>query len=305
MRARSTGMPWTALAAAVDGADAALRPAPGTGGPRDDRAHRRPDPAPRVDRVRDPDRPARGPSLLVRDVTAGEGRRPDDPVAVPVPAGPRRGPDTPAPPVERGDRTGAEPDRPRPARRSGARRVGRVAVSLEAALLMIKAGDVERGTERAREDPPGARGRGRRAAPADGGPPAAGARGARADAGAPRDRSRGSRSDTGVVSSFEGDLKRPVPARRRDARLSDSSRSRYEHRQARGGDDRDGPRGHRRRVSSGSRSRTTARGSRRLERATTCGRAGSGLASMRERVELASGTFNLRSTPGEAPSSPR
>ena len=46
-------------------------------------------------------------------------RRPDDPVALPVPAGPRRGPHAAAPPDERRDRAGAEPDRARPARRAG------------------------------------------------------------------------------------------------------------------------------------------------------------------------------------------
>src|SRR6266566_2965818 len=44
----------------------------------------------------------------------GQGRRPDDPLAVPVPPGPGRGPDEAPSAHELGDRTGAEPDRARP-----------------------------------------------------------------------------------------------------------------------------------------------------------------------------------------------
>ena len=67
--------------------------------------------------------------LLVRDVTAGQGRRPDDPLAVQVPAGPRRGPDAAAAPDEQRHRGRAQPHRARPPRRPGAGRVGGVALA--------------------------------------------------------------------------------------------------------------------------------------------------------------------------------
>ncbi len=83
---------------------------------------------PRVEDLGDPRRPtpaaAPGPR---RD--GGPGGRPDDPLVVQIPAGPRRGPDADHAPDQRGDRRGAQPDRARPARRAGAGGLGRIAVA--------------------------------------------------------------------------------------------------------------------------------------------------------------------------------
>jgi len=57
------------------------------------------------------------------------GCRPDDPLPVQVPAGPRRGPDADHAPDQRGDRGRAQPHRARPPRRAGARGLGRIAVA--------------------------------------------------------------------------------------------------------------------------------------------------------------------------------
>jgi hypothetical protein len=83
---------------------------------------------PRIEDLGDPRRPtpatAPGPR---RD--GGPGCRPDDPLLVQVPSGPRRGPDADHASDQRGDRRGAQPDRARPARRAGAGGLGRIAVA--------------------------------------------------------------------------------------------------------------------------------------------------------------------------------
>ena len=83
---------------------------------------------PRVADLGDPRRPAPAAAARPRR-DRRPGGRPDDPVAVQVPAGPRRGPDAPHAPDQRGDRGRAQPHRARPARRAGAGRLGRVAVA--------------------------------------------------------------------------------------------------------------------------------------------------------------------------------
>ena len=99
--------------------------------------------------------PAHAAARARRD--RGAGGRPDDPLALPVPAGSRRGPQPPDAPHERGDRERAQPHRARPARRTGAGRVGRVALARGGA-----AHDPGRrrrpGRRGAHEDPRGARG---------------------------------------------------------------------------------------------------------------------------------------------------
>ena len=82
---------------------------------------------PRVSHVADPRRPA--PPAAARARRHGGARgRPDDPLALQVPPGPRRGPDADHAADERGDRERAQPDRTRPARRTGAGRVGGLAL---------------------------------------------------------------------------------------------------------------------------------------------------------------------------------
>ena len=78
----------------------------------DDQPIRRSHSPPGSDRLRDPHRPAADPRARPRR-QRGEGGRPDDPIALPVPAGPRRGSNAAAPAIERRDRTGTQPDRAR------------------------------------------------------------------------------------------------------------------------------------------------------------------------------------------------
>lgn len=174
--------------------------------------------------------------------------------------------------------------------------VSAASLSLEAALLMIKAGDVERGTDvlvKIREELAGEADALRRLM-AGLRPPVLEERGL-----IPALRETLSRfgTDTGVVTSFEGELKRSVP---RDVetlayRLVQEALSNVgKHAEA-----------------TTVTVLVTAEGSQvRIEieddgrgfetnRARDFLRSGRvGLASMRERVELASGTFTLRSTPG-------
>ena len=83
---------------------------------------------PRIEDLGDPRRPtpaaAPGPR---RD--GGPGGRPDDPLVVQIPAGPRRGPDADHATDQRGDRGGAQPHRSRPARRAGAGGLCRIALA--------------------------------------------------------------------------------------------------------------------------------------------------------------------------------
>lgn len=83
---------------------------------------------PRVEDLGDPRRPTQAAAPGPRR-DGGPGGRPDDPLVVQVPAGPRRGPDTDHAPDQRGDRGGAQPHRSRPARRAGAGGLGRIAVA--------------------------------------------------------------------------------------------------------------------------------------------------------------------------------
>ena len=95
--------------------------------------------------------------VLIRDVTAGARRRPDDPVALPVPAGSRRGPHAGCC-AGRTPRSSRNATGSRATSTTGRSRACRAAsLSLEAALLMIKAGDIDRGARGAHEDPRGAR----------------------------------------------------------------------------------------------------------------------------------------------------
>ena len=162
------GQPWTALAAAVDGRrrvvrHAAARPARARSSGRGSRS---------TSSRASSEIPTTPPRrlLLVRDVTAGTRGRPDDPLALPVPAGSRRGPHAAScdgrTPRSRPSATAS----PATCTTVRCRACRAASLSLEAALLMIKAGETERGLEVLREDPQGARRGGRRAAPADVGP---------------------------------------------------------------------------------------------------------------------------------------
>ena len=174
--------------------------------------------------------------------------------------------------------------------------VSAASLSLEAALLMIKAGDVERGTDvlvKIREELAGEADALRRLM-AGLRPPVLEERGL-----IPALRETLSRfgTDTGVVTSFEGELKRTVP---RDVetlayRLVQEALSNV---------------GKHAEATTVTVLVTADGGQVRIEieddglgfetnRARDFLRSGRvGLASMRERVELASGTFTLRSTPG-------
>src|SRR5918992_681445 len=83
---------------------------------------------PGVTRVRDPHRPTSQTGADPR-CDAGQGRRPDHPLAAEVPAGEGRGSHQLAPADELGDRVGAQPDRAGSARRAGAGCLGRVALA--------------------------------------------------------------------------------------------------------------------------------------------------------------------------------
>ena len=174
--------------------------------------------------------------------------------------------------------------------------VSAASLSLEAALLMIKAGDVERGTDvlvKIREELAGEADALRRLM-AGLRPPVLEERGL-----IPALRETLSRfgTETGVVTSFEGELRRPVP---RDVetlayRLVQEALSNV------------GKHAHAATVTvlvtaEGSQLRVEVEDDGRgfeTNRARDFLRSGRvGLASMRERVELASGTFTLRSTPG-------
>ena len=174
--------------------------------------------------------------------------------------------------------------------------VSAASLSLEAALLMIKSGDVERGTDvlvKIRQELAG-EADALRQLMAGLRPPVLEERGLMP---ALRETVARFEADTGIVSSFEGDLKRPVPrdvetlAYRvvqesltnigKHARATtvmvhvevDDSQLRIE-------------------VEDDGQGFETAR----VRDYLRSGRVG--LAAMRERVELASGTFNLRSSPG-------
>ena len=174
--------------------------------------------------------------------------------------------------------------------------VSAASLSLEAALLMIKAGDVDRGTEllgKIREELAG-EADALRQLMSGLRPPVLEERGLMP---ALRETVARFETDTGIVTTFEGELQRPVArdaetlayrvvqealtnvGKHADATMAtvhvdtDTGQLRVEVE-----DDGRGFETHR--------ARDYLRGGR------------VGLASMRERVELASGTFNLRSTPG-------
>ena len=235
--------------------------------------------------------------VVVRDVTAGQGRRPDDPLAVPVPPGPRRGPHAPS--------CAARTPRSRPSATAIARDLhdgpvqGVIAasLSLEAALLMIKAGETDRGIEvlaKIREELAGEADALRRLMSGLR-PPVLEERGLIP---ACARRSRGSATDHEVTTEFNG---RGARGRAPDDLETLAYRVVQEALSNAGK--------HARRPSSpctsrpttpssGSRSRTTAAGSSRHETREFLRQGRVGLASMRERVELASGTFVVRSSPG-------
>ncbi|MDP9184226.1 MAG: sensor histidine kinase, partial [Actinomycetota bacterium] len=174
--------------------------------------------------------------------------------------------------------------------------VSAASLSLEAALLMIKSGDVERGTEvlvKIRQELAG-EADALRQLMAGLRPPVLEERGLMP---ALRETVARFETDSGIVSSFEGDLKRPVP---RDVEtlayrvVQESLTNIGKHARATTVTvhlDIDGTQ-LRVEVEDDGRGFETAR----VRDYLRSGRVG--LASMRERVELASGTFNLRSSPG-------
>jgi PAS domain S-box-containing protein len=174
--------------------------------------------------------------------------------------------------------------------------VSAASLSLEAALLMIKSGDVERGTDvlvKIRQELAG-EADALRQLMAGLRPPVLEERGLMP---ALRETVARFEADSGIVSSFEGDLKRPVP---RDVEtlayrvVQESLTNIGKHARATtvtvhlDVDDTQ----LRVEVEDDGQGFETAR----MRDYLRSGRVG--LASMRERVELASGTFNLRSTPG-------
>jgi PAS domain S-box-containing protein len=174
--------------------------------------------------------------------------------------------------------------------------VSAASLSLEAALLMIKSGDVERGTDvlvKIRQELAG-EADALRQLMAGLRPPVLEERGLMP---ALRETVARFETDTGIVSSFEGDLKRPVP---RDVEtlayriVQESLTNIGKHARATTVTvhlDIDGTQ-LRVEVEDDGRGFETAR----VRDFLRSGRVG--LATMRERVELASGTFNLRSSPG-------
>jgi signal transduction histidine kinase len=174
--------------------------------------------------------------------------------------------------------------------------VSAASLSLEAALLMIKSGDVEHGTDvlvKIRQELAG-EADALRQLMAGLRPPVLEERGLMP---ALRETVARFETDTGIVSSFEGDLKRPVP---RDVEtlayrvVQESLTNIGKHARATTVTvhlDIDGTQ-LRVEVEDDGQGFETARARDYLR----SGRVG--LASMRERVELASGTFNLRSSPG-------
>jgi PAS domain S-box-containing protein len=174
--------------------------------------------------------------------------------------------------------------------------VSAASLSLEAALLMIKSGDVERGTGvlvKIRQELAG-EADALRQLMAGLRPPVLEERGLMP---ALRETVARFESDSGIVSSFEGDLKRPVP---RDVEtlayriVQEALTNIGKHARATTVTvhlDIDGTQ-LRVEVEDDGQGFETARARDYLR----SGRVG--LASMRERVELASGTFNLRSSPG-------
>ena len=174
--------------------------------------------------------------------------------------------------------------------------VSAASLSLEAALLMIKAGDVERGTEilvKIRQELAG-EADALRQLMAGLRPPVLEERGLMP---ALRETVARFETDTGIIASFEGDVKRAVP---RDVEtlayrvVQESLTNIGKHAQATTVTvllDTDGNQ-LRVEVEDDGRGFETAKTRDYLR----SGRVG--LASMRERVELASGTFNVRSSPG-------
>jgi len=174
--------------------------------------------------------------------------------------------------------------------------VSAASLSLEAALLMIKSGDVERGTEvlvKIRQELAG-EADALRQLMAGLRPPVLEERGLMP---ALRETVARFETDTGIVSSFEGDLKRPVP---RDVEtlayrvVQESLTNIGKHARASVVTvhlDIDGTQLRVEVEDDGQGFETN-----QVRDYLRSGRVG--LASMRERVELASGTFNLRSSPG-------
>jgi PAS domain S-box-containing protein len=174
--------------------------------------------------------------------------------------------------------------------------VSAASLSLEAALLMIKSGDVERGTEvlvKIRQELAG-EADALRQLMAGLRPPVLEERGLMP---ALREMVARFETDSGIVSSFEGDMKRPVP---RDVEtlayrvVQESLTNIGKHARATTVTvhlDIDGTQLRVEVEDDGRGFETT-----RVRDYLRSGRVG--LATMRERVELASGTFNLRSSPG-------
>ncbi|HEX3299931.1 MAG TPA: PAS domain-containing sensor histidine kinase [Actinomycetota bacterium] len=288
-----TGLPWTALATVVDGADASfaqlLEGAHATIERSDGQVVHLESTASQI-----PTEPPRR-LLLVRDVTAGKVA--DQTIRSLFHFLQDRDEDRTR--LSRRLNAAIEQERNKIARDlhdGPVQGVSAASLSLEAALLMIKSGDVERGTEvlvKIRQELAG-EADALRQLMAGLRPPVLEERGLMP---ALRETVARFEGDTGIVSSFEGDLKRPVP---RDIetlayRIVQESLSNIgkhanattvmvhldtDDNQLRVEVEDDGQ----------GFETTQARDYLRAGRV--------GLASMRERVELASGTFNLRSSPG-------